>query len=137
MDNNEVGKTKDVGFEIGVRKTIPVSPDEAWNYLFSKDGVKLWLGELTPSMGLETGKQYQTSTGVAGTVKVLKHLSHIRLTWRKKDWSNTSTLQIRVIQARTGTTISFHQECLLDSEQREAMKLHWTEVLEKISKSIK
>jgi len=36
-----VGQTKDVGFQIGVRKTIAVSPQAAWDFLTSAEGSQL------------------------------------------------------------------------------------------------
>ncbi len=32
---SQVGKTKDVGFQYGIRKTFPVSSEKAWDFLFS------------------------------------------------------------------------------------------------------
>ena len=32
---NQVGKTKDVGFQFGIRKTIPASTEKVWDFLFS------------------------------------------------------------------------------------------------------
>ncbi|MFN8594733.1 MAG: hypothetical protein U0559_00910 [Anaerolineae bacterium] len=40
-----VGQTKDVGFEIGVRRMLATSPQPAWDALTSDDGLKLWLGK--------------------------------------------------------------------------------------------
>ena len=42
-----VGLTKDVGFQIGVRRTLPISRDDAWQLLTSKRGVKIWLGDVS------------------------------------------------------------------------------------------
>lgn len=118
------GQTQDVGFQFGIRRTIPISLEKAWDFLFSDKGINIWLGELT--MGdFSSHKEYRTKNGITGTVKVFKPHSHIRLTWKKNDWPNTATLQMRTIPAKTGTTISFHIEKLLDSHQREAMKKHW------------
>jgi hypothetical protein len=41
-----VGQTKDVGFQIGVRRTFPVSVNLAWDFLFSDKGLSFWLGKI-------------------------------------------------------------------------------------------
>lgn len=46
--------------------------------------------------------------------------------------TDASTLQIRVIPAKDKTTISFHHEWLANGKEREAMKTHWTRVLDEI-----
>jgi uncharacterized protein YndB with AHSA1/START domain len=136
METTKVkGQTKDVGFEIGVRKTFPVTTDKTWDFLFSKNGINDWLGIVSGELTLNT--KYRTKDGTEGTVKVFKPSSHIRLTWKKKEWPNTSTVQIRVINAKKGTTISFHQEKLLDAIQRSEMKKHWEDILAKSAENLK
>ncbi len=131
-----IGQTKDKGFQIGVRKTLPVSSDTAWNFLFSDEGLKIWLGKIN-SDNLELNKSYATKEGTEGKTSILKPYSHIRLTWKPKHWENISALQIRVINSKGKTTISFHQDKLSDSTQREEMKKHWDTVLENISEKLK
>lgn len=126
-----VGQTKDVGFQIGVRKTFPVSVDVAWDFLFSDEGLSIWLGKVNPG-DFKPGTAYKTREGVEGKISVLKTYSHIRLTWKRKDWENLSTVQIRVIPAKEKTTISFHQEKLPESYQREEMRSYWSKILEEI-----
>ncbi len=88
------------------------------------------------SNNLELNKTYKTKDGIEGKIKILKPLSHIRLTWKKKNWINISTVQIRVINAKDKTTISFHQEKLLDSAQRDEMKNHWANIMDRLSKKL-
>lgn len=47
-----------------------------------------------------------------------------------------STVQVRVIGNKEKATISFHQEKLLDSDQREEMKEHWNKKMTKINEAI-
>jgi hypothetical protein len=56
--------------------------------------------------------------------------------WQPKDWTMPSTLQLRVLPAKTGTTISIHHEWLQDAEQREAMRVHWTNILDTLNASL-
>ncbi len=130
-----VGQTKDAGFQIGVRKTFAVPVQTGWNFLFSEAGVSTWLGKINFE-SLELHKPYKTKEGIQGKVNVFKPGSHIRLTWKPKHWTNTSVLQIRVIPSKEKTTISFHQDKLLDSNQRDEMKKYWDKVIEKIENEI-
>ena len=130
-----VGQTKDVGFQIGIRKSIPISLDIAWDFLFSEEGLKIWLGKINSNQ-FDRNETDKTKEGVEGKVNVFKPNSHIRLTWKPKNWTNTSTLQIRVIEAKGKTTISIHQEKLIDSNQREEMKKYWDKVTETLTKKI-
>jgi len=126
-----VGKTKTVGFQFGIRKTFPVSADCIWTFLFSDLGLQIWLGKLKSE--LEIKKQYTTESGIEGLVRVFKPNSHIRLNWKLPDWDNLSTVQLRVIENGSKTTIAFHQENLKNSAQREAMNEHWNKVMAKIT----
>ena len=128
------GQTKDVGFQFGIRKTFPVSTEKVWDFLFSEQGLKIWLGKLKTE--LEIKKKYETENGTKGLVRVFKPNSHIRLNWKPKSWKNMSTIQIRVIGNQEKTTVAIHQEKLLNSEQRAEMKKYWTEIIEKITNKI-
>lgn len=130
------GQTKDRGFQIGIRKTLPVSFDTAWDFLFSDEGLKIWLGKINLGK-LELNKSYTTKEGTEIKITILKPYSHVRLTWKPKHWENISALQMRVINSKGKTTISFHQDKLSDSAQREEMKKHWDTVLENISDKLK
>lgn len=130
----QVGQTKDVGFQFGIRRSFPISTDKAWEYLFSEKGLNTWLGEFETKLQLK--KEFQTNKGVVGLIRVLQPNSHIRLNWKRKHWKNQSTVQIRVIENQKNTTISFHQEKLIDSKQRAEMKDYWNEIMKEISKEI-
>ena len=130
-----IGQTKDVGFQVGIRKTFQISTENAKNFLFSNEGIKQWLGEIIAGE-LTLNQEYQTKDGTEGTVRIFNPSSHIRITWKKKEWLNVSTVQVRIIPAKKGTTISFHQEKILNSLQRDEMKNHWEAILKKIEKGI-
>jgi len=126
-----VGKTKNAGFQIGVRKTFPAPVETVWSFLFSETGLTAWLGKISVE-NFESGKLYKTEEGIEGTVNVLIPNSHVRLTWKPKYWTNTSAVQLRVIPSKGRATISFHQDKLLDDGQRSEMKKHWDAVIKKI-----
>lgn len=127
---NQVRKTKDVGFQFGIRKTFPVSTKRVQDFLFSKKGINIWLGQLKNE--LEIKKDYETENGIIGLIRVFEVNSHIRLNWKSTHWENTSTVQIRVIGNQTKTTIAIHQEKLLDAEQKAEMKAYSNKIMKEI-----
>lgn len=129
-----VGLTKDVGWQFGLRKTFPYSQEYLWDFMFSGIGLKIWLGELKEELEIKTA--YKTKDGIEGLVRVFTPYSHIRMNWKKKNWENISTVQVRVIGNHEKATISFHQEKLLDNNQREEMKLYWNKKMTEIEKAI-
>ncbi|MDD3771801.1 MAG: hypothetical protein PHC38_03995 [Weeksellaceae bacterium] len=118
MEKRTIGETKDTGWQFGIRKSIPLSVTEVWDFLFSTNGEKLWLN----------GADKEFST--------LKNLSHIRTKWKLKDWTNQATLQMRVIANKDKTTIAFHIEKLLDEKQREETKKYWDNVIKTLTERI-
>ncbi len=129
-----VGLTKDVGWQFGLRKTFPYSQEYLWDFLFSDKGLKIWLGELDEEFGIK--KNYKTKEGLEGLVRVFTPYSHIRMNWKKKNWENVSTVQVRVIGNQEKATISFHHEKLLNKNQREEMKLYWNKKMTEIENTI-
>lgn len=128
----EAGKTKDTGYQFGKRKTFPVRAEEVWERLFCEAGMRIWLGEGVASP-LKEDEFYLTNEGISGKVRLIRLHSHIRMSWKKADWPNESTLQIRVIPNGWRTIISFHQEKLLDQQQREEMEGFWEEKFESLT----
>ena len=100
-----VGKTKDAGWEIGVSRTVPLSPEEVWAKV---ENTATWLGK------------------EADDVRSFKPLDRIRVGWKE------TIVQVAITPAKTGTTVRFHQERLNDADERERQRAHWTKVLEKL-----
>ena len=116
-----VGLTKDVGYQIGVRRTINFSVQKVWPFIYSVQGISIWLGKgiiFKPC----AGTKYQLKDGSSGEFRVIKTNSHLRLTWKPMDWTKPSTIQVRLIPNKTRTILAFHQENLPDSAQRENRK---------------
>ncbi|SEB54330.1 SRPBCC domain-containing protein [Paenibacillus sp. GP183] len=128
-----VGLTKSAGFQIGVRRTLPITPEKAWQLILSQEGLQIWLGDLS-SLPLQKGEKYRTREGVSGEMRVVKPKEQLRMTLQNENWTRPSTCQIRLIPTSSGkTTISFHQENLNSAAEREEMKLHWEEVLQRFT----
>lgn len=127
-----IGLTKDAGWQAGVRRTVHVDPAEAWTLLTSAEGQTLWLGAVTE---LSRGTAYELPDGTRGEVRA-RSGSHLRMTWEAPGWAGESTIQLRAIPAKTGTTISFHHERLADAEERERALAHWRAALDEIEQRL-
>ncbi|MFD0677988.1 MULTISPECIES: SRPBCC domain-containing protein [unclassified Paenibacillus] len=128
-----VGQTASAGFQIGVRRTLPISVEQAWAFLTSAEGVKLWIGDV-PSLKFSVGESFTSQEGISGQFRIVKPNQQLRLRWKKVEWPQPSTLQIRLLSTKPDrTTISFHQEKLDHANTREQMKLYWEDVLDTIT----
>lgn len=130
-----VGLTASSGWELGLRRTLPVSPDRAWNVLTSPVGTRLILGkgvDLDP----DTPGRANEEGPIAWELTTFHPGSHLRMKWRKAGWAKASTLQIRIIPAATGATIAFHQEALADKAAREELLTHWGQVMDCLAEAL-
>jgi len=125
------GLTKDVGFQIGVRRTLPVKIEDIWQFLTSREGLNIWLGKADNLDFYKSGK-YQLADGTIGEVRVFSPISHLRITYHPPGWSRPSTIQVRVIPKEEKTVIAFHQEHLPGPNEREERRIFFVEVLDKL-----
>ncbi|UUZ82872.1 SRPBCC domain-containing protein [Paenibacillus sp. P26] len=136
MGRKPVGVTASAGVQIGVRRTPPVAKEEAWRFLTSPEGLKLWIGKLS-AFELQKGFKYESKEGTFGELRVVNPMDKLRMTWQRLDWDQPSTLQIYLLSGGPGkTTVSFHQEKLEDLYMREVMKRHWEEVLDQMNERL-
>ncbi|WP_349902561.1 SRPBCC domain-containing protein [Parafrigoribacterium humi] len=127
------GRTKDAGWEVGVRQTVPAALSAVWEFLLG-DGLPLWLGETT--LVREKGEAYETADGVVGTVRSYAEGSKIRLGWHPSDWPHETVLQLTVKESATGTTIGIHHEKLADRDERRMMLGHWKSVIAELADAV-
>ncbi|MCW3463426.1 SRPBCC domain-containing protein [Chitinophaga nivalis] len=127
----QTGHTATQGWEIGVRRTFPLSPDQAWELLFSQPVLGYWLDNKA-NLAFQKGDTYTTAAGITITVSSCTIPKVIRIKWHNPAEENTSTLQIRVIPAKEKATISFHHEWLKDATARVTMQAYWRQVLDQI-----
>ncbi|MFI5959301.1 SRPBCC domain-containing protein [Cryptosporangium sp. NPDC051539] len=131
----QTGQTRDVGFEIGVSRTVPHPLEEVWAFLTGAPGLALWLGPgATPAWA--KGTPYETATGTTGEVRSFRPGDRLRVTWQPDSWPHDSTVQIVVRPAANGTSIRFHQERLADATEREIQREHWRSVLDEIETAL-
>lgn len=131
-DRRSIGKTKSAGFQIGVRRTLPASLEQAWKLIVSREGIRLWLGEVE-DFRLAKGQAYQAQDGARGEIRAVNPCENMRLTWQPPGWHRASTIQVRVIpRGRERTVVSFHQEHLPSEAEREQMRQRWGKVLDEL-----
>jgi len=111
------GRTKDVGWQIGVSITVdgPVAP--VWDRLVSARGFAVWLGRGVELRG-ERGEPYETDESVIGEVRSFRPGDRIRLTWQPADWDHETTVQIALDDRGDRVGVRFHQERLADAAER-------------------
>lgn len=129
-----VGLTKDVGWQFGLSKTFYHSQSFLWDFMFSEQGLEIWLGKTEEE--LENKKGFRTKEGIEGFVRVFNPYSHIRMNWKKPEWENISTVQVRVMGDEKKAIISFHQEKMTSSAQREEMRAYWNRKMTEIERTL-
>ncbi|MFE3290824.1 SRPBCC domain-containing protein [Rhodococcus sp. NPDC059234] len=118
----EVGLSKDVGWEIGVSKTLPYQLEEVWRTVAGNPAA--WLGE-GARLPDRPGGSWTADDGTRGELRSHRDHDRIRLTWRPPSWTHDSTVQVTVRSAATGTTIRFHQERLTSAAERASQRTYW------------
>jgi uncharacterized protein YndB with AHSA1/START domain len=116
-----VGETASGGYQVGVQRTVELTPEAAWERVFGPEGLAVWLRAGAPDR-LTQGLDSTLEDGNTGDVRVIREGSHVGLTWQPPEWEAPSTLQVRVAEAASGrATIGFHHEGLPDRESRESL----------------
>lgn len=128
-----LGEVASGGFQIGVRRTLPVAPDEAWRRVTSAEGVASWLGEPEQPLVWEAGSAFRLRDGATGEVRVCRPGSHFRLQLHEPGAEKASVIQVRVTAAATGASVSFHQEQLPSAESRTARRAHFASALDTLA----
>lgn len=104
------GQTKDAGWQVGARCTLPFELDQAWNLLTTPPWLQRWSG-LTV---LDAGDPVVRSLTTRCVVRVR---------------TPQSLVQLRLLSAASGTTVAFHEDQLSDEQDRSRRKNHWAQLL--------
>lgn len=129
----ELGQTVDAGYQMGAQRTVDAPAEKVWQFLISKEGVRLWLGDT--ALTFQKGAKYETSDGTTGEIRSIDEGKKLRLTWQPPTKAS-STIQIYLLPQNGKTSLSFHHEKLSGLKEREHMKRHWQQVLERIKESL-
>lgn len=130
-----IGKTTEVGFQIGVSKTVQASKRKVWQFLMSPRGLALWLGR-GARLPMRVDRQYATLDGTTGEVRSVKTGERIRLSLRKGSKESTLQMSVRAASVPSRTRVQFHQEKLSSARERERMRTHWQGVLAEIAGAV-
>ena len=131
---NDTGKTKDAGWEVGVRHTVAAPLETVWAFLLG-DGLHIWLGYT--KLVLEKGARYATDDDIAGHVISYSKNARLRMTWQPGEWEHDSVLHVTAKTVDGGTTIGFQQERLAGREERRIMLGHWKDVLAQLDAALR
>lgn len=111
------GLTQDVGWQVGVRRTLPLGLDEAWALLTGPPWLDRWSG----LSALDADNP---------AVRSLIPLRVVRVR------SAHSLVQVRVQPAASGTTVAFHEEHLPDEKTRSQRQRHWSQLLDDLQQAV-
>ncbi|TDP97858.1 SRPBCC family protein [Labedaea rhizosphaerae] len=133
---SEVGRTQDVGYEVGVSKTFDATLDRVWQHLVSPAGFGTWVGA-GARLPSGRGEQYQADDGTTGELRSLHTGDRIRATCRPPGWTHDTTIQLTVRPAAGDrTTVRLHQEWLADAHEREQQREHWRAVMARLEQDL-
>ena len=105
------GQTRDLGWQVGARRTFPLEVADAWHLMLSKPWLQRWSGLAALELDDPAVRSLTTC-----------RLARVR--------TPHSLVQLRVLPAASGTTVAFHEEHLPDELTRLQRKDHWTHLLD-------
>ena len=84
-----------------MRRTLPVRPELAWDFLLKPDVLRIWLGD-GAAIKMAEGTEFQLQNGTRCCVTVFQPGSHLRLQWQPSGYAKPAILQVRVIPPAAG-----------------------------------
>lgn len=115
VSDRPVGLTRDSGWQAGVRRTLSIPPEKAWDFLLSPESVCVWLGGKN---SLDAEANFNLPDGTRCEITVFQPASHLRMRWQPPDYAQPAILQVRLLPVGGKTVIAFHQEKLPDAAAR-------------------
>ena len=128
-----VGLTRDAGWELGVRRTLPETAEDVWRRLLA-EWLPQWLGiDSVPQM---VGAPVRHQGAVRGRVIGCHVGRRVRLRWTPAILDHETVFQVTLQEpaedGTTGTSIGIHQERLLGDAERQTLLVYWTAVLDEL-----
>lgn len=127
----EEGSTPDGGFQVGVRKTLPLDHQQTWDLLITGPGGKL-IFDAETGAPTEPGQRIMAEDGHEYELRTIKEGERMRLRRIDPETGKATIVQIYVEPGKTGTSVGFHHEGLDDGEHREEMRAHWKRIADKL-----
>lgn len=135
--DNQTGLTRDSGWQVGVRRTLPVPADLLWEWMLSKEGIEVWLGS-GPDFQFQAGEEYLLDDGTTGRVRIFKINSHWRISRKPNDpqYNRPSVVQIRILDSGDKSVLAFHEEHLPSNNERQKRKTFYLRIIERIKEEL-
>ena len=111
------GQTRDAGWQVGARRTLPLELAETWDLLTCQPWLDRWSG----LAALDRDDPAVRSLTAQRVVRVR---------------TSQSLVQLRVQTAASGTTVAFHEEHLPDEQARSLRKAHWAQALDDLESTV-
>lgn len=118
------GRTADGTWQLGVRRTAAVPLDFVWQALVDDPAALLGV-----PLRLEVGVVGEAG-GVEVRVRSLTPRVVVRMGWLEPGWERPSSVQVRVLTAASGTTMSVAHERLPTEADRLRLLPIWTDRVE-------
>jgi hypothetical protein len=127
LNETPVGLTKTQRWEVGVSRTLPLTPAAAWDGLIRVLGLpEVFLLE---NRTVPPPVMFETDDGTRAELRSHQPGSLLRMRWLPPGWAEASTLELRVNGAKSGARVSVHHELLPDAAARETLRAHWAAIL--------
>ena len=132
-----IGLTRDSEWQIGVRRTIPVSVEKLWEMIISKKGIAIWLGA-GPEFKFQVGEEYILTDGTEGRIRVYHPYSHLRISRQPVDpsYDHPALIQIRILASGVKSVLAFHEEHLPSESERQKRKTFYLGVVDQIKNAL-
>ncbi len=69
-------------------------------------------------------------------MRSVRPLDRVRLTWQPEGRAAPATVQVVVAPSPRGCSVRFHTDHLASEDEREAMRTHWREVLDRLDSAL-
>lgn len=121
------GRSRDAGWQLSVRRTLPLRADDAWDRLH-----EAWLPEWTGAdrVPLLVGAPVRRDDVHIGRVIGCHVGRRLRLRWAPEGITHETVLQATVLESGDGTALALHQEQLCGPEEQRRLLEEWTGALE-------
>ena len=130
------GQNQKGEYSVTATRTINIAARVAWKFLFSDDGLQLWLKPLS-DFTLKKKATFERDDGIFGEVRTMKAGVRARLSWQDTDWEKPTILQVYVLPRPGAKCILVLQhEQLKSARLREDLRAQWKEALDHLATAL-